>query len=405
MHDDRGESTPADVMSIVVQAWLDNTRMTYGEIAELVSTENGFSIDEEQVRQRLRDARIKKRLHYTPEPVAQLEKDIRAALGLTIADRELDIHVLDTATLQPVARAIAEEIFRRIADLKNEDQIHVGFYGGRTNGLVAQSLSEQLAEAASAKPQRSEIEKQQTRGLHFHSLVGMLDGGEPETDPNAFPIYFQKDKLSIENYLGRRLYFRSFPSPGVATPAEYKELMSFGMIRDRIDHRPEFDVIVCSCGHIKCQHTLTQFIEDSIRPRTVKPPEAAAVSRLREAYETMLNLFETRGVIGDLAWNPITIAGPVPLADLPLRVATMLTLDELLELRRTSNSRTRLIMAAGPCSQPNCQKPKHELIKWALDKRLPHSLYVDRRSAVQYLALVKQKPMNRPVPPTVPATE
>jgi len=169
--------------------------------------------------------------------------------------------------------------------------------------------------------------------------------------------------------------------------------MELSMIRDRIESRPEFDVIVCSCGHLSCQHTFAGFIADGIRLQKTEPDR----SSLHKAYNDMLEVFKKYDVIGDLAWNPMTITGPVPLEELPLRVATMLTLEDLQRIKRESIN-TRLIMAAGPCSQPNCQIPKDKLIKWALQERLPHSLYVDRRSAIAYLALLQNETTNQPTP-------
>jgi len=192
-----------DEMSIVVQMWLANEELSMEKIAERVKAEYGLEIDGDRVHQRIREARSKKRLHYIPEPDAQLQTEIRTALKIKPADHSLSIHVLNTAVLQPVAVKIAEEIIHIIDQRKSQKDIHVGFYGGRTNSLVAHAMSEHLADADSARPKKPDPEKQKTRGLHFHSLVGMLDAGEPETDPNAFPIYFQKDKVFIENYLER----------------------------------------------------------------------------------------------------------------------------------------------------------------------------------------------------------
>ncbi|VTR94486.1 unnamed protein product [Gemmata massiliana] len=101
----------------------------------------------------------------------------------------------------------------------------------------------------------------------------------------------------------------------------------------------------------------------------------------------MKQYFKDNPVLGNIAWHPVLRSGtPVDLTMLPLRVATLFTLPELREMAARGGT-PQIILAIGPCSDPECPETKKDLLRWVIESKptLAHHIFVDRRSAANYL--------------------
>ncbi len=327
-------------------------------------------------------------------PVDQeLRRDVMVAAGLT--DTLNCVTVLDTDSVKPLARLIAEEIWREVNAAGAKPDFTIGFFGGRTNSLVAKALVD-LSRRGPDNPPALEA----NCTLTLVSMVGSLYSHRPETDPNDYLRIFRQKTKRMQKWLGRTLVFRSLRTPGLATPDEVPVVRGHVMSRELFDDTPRFDVIVCSTGHLGCRFTLLKYIDTGLKN---DPKFAEGVKRLADKMKQL-------SVLGDIAWHPVTADGPLPetqLNTLPLRVVTLVSLEDI--RRQTSDPdgpRTRVFVAVGPCSDSGCphHRAKGDLLRVILERRplgeLKHTrVFVDSGTARQYVNTKRKG-----TPPSGPVT-
>lgn len=332
---------------------------------------------QKRVRDAISEAILAGRVAFQPPHNEDLRGQVRRAAKLSEFDAP-ELTVIDADSPVQVARRMSGEL-RRLIEQSNQEHYTVGLFGGRTNSLVMQAFANGFRGGSKAPPP-----KDLKRTLTVVSLVGALAGNRPDTNPNSYPMHLDRKRSAIERKLKRRLVFSDLPAPGLVTPSEWATARGLSMTRDRFGPAPRFDAIICSCGHLGCQYTLLDYADQAV-------PDGSA---LKAAVLDLGAKLKGQGVIGDVAWHPVSPAGPVDPASLPVRVMTRFDLHELAALLGPDHPhRPAVLLAMGPCSDPGCRfgSTKGALLQWVLAASPPPVTHVfaDSLTAAEYLDLAR----------------
>jgi hypothetical protein len=376
---DYGDHHPEAVAALIVEEWLTSPKSSHDKIATAVNKTSGTRINADSVKAAIKAARKRGWLRFKVPEAAELVNRVYSKARVRSATTRL--HVLNSDSAEHIATAIANHVLDQIVDkLRDQNEIHIGFFGGRTNSFVARLLVGLLRRDAECRVKRKGVGNPYDgdRRLVLHALVGVLDSDDPETDPNSFPVFFIQHREVIEWHLQRKLAFKKLAMPGLVTNGDFELYRKHSpSVRHAFEQKPDYDLIIASCGHAGHRYTLTDYIHAGIRDC----PEL--VQKLAE----MRDYFTTQRVLGDIAWHPVLAGGkPVDLAALPLRVATLFTLPELKQLA-AKGGKPQIILAVGPCSDPHCFDSKSDLLRWILEAPpiMAHEIFVDRHSVEDYL--------------------
>jgi hypothetical protein len=376
---DYGDRHPEAVDALIIEKWLSSPKWSHDKIATAVNLASGTKINRDIVKGAIKAARKQGWLRFDLPEVDNLVNQVYSKARIRSAATHL--HVLNSDSAEHIARAIATHVWVQIVEkLEDRKEIHIGFFGGRTNSFVARFLVDLLQRAAECRVKRKGFGNPYNgdRRLVLHALVGVRDSDDPETDPNSFPVFFIQHREVIEWHLQRKLAFKKLAMPGLVTNGDFELYRKHSpSVRHAFEQKPDYDLIIASCGHAGHRYTLTDYIHAGIRDC----PELA--QKLAE----MKDYFKTQRVLGDIAWHPVLAGGkPVDLAALPLRVATLFTLPELKQLA-AKGGKPQIILAVGPCSDPRCFESKSDLLRWILEAPpiMAHEIFVDRHSVEDYL--------------------
>jgi hypothetical protein len=348
-----------------------------------------------EIRHEVRLARRQGRLRYVPARDRALEQELDELL--LVRNKKLSrIKVVTTTLPLDVAKAgadmLADEINSYFQYDPDREKIELGFAGGRTPSLMVQALSESLRNwNVWAK---EILDKHPT--IVCHSLVGNMNPKHMEVDPNSYLVYLAS--MGSELYDGPfTLRFNNMPAPGLVTPEEYRRLTGqdggpgFALIKAALQRRDELDFVVTSCAHWGTDH---RSIRDYITEACAASPE------LKALWEETIRALDEQNVIGDLMWWPISRNNIE--VESKLRVMSMMTLPDLIRFVHpeafgdrppvTQSRAGKALLLAGPCSRPDCQKSKGEILGHILQMRHPPvtHLVTDSRSCRDCIKIIKE---------------
>ncbi len=379
MSSNSGQPIPlsaAELLTLILQEWLKHPTGNHKKVATALNERHkahDLQLTGNTVKRKIKEARDGGLLAYKPRRLDTLADRVRVEGG--VSGTYPQVQVVETADAAHVAEAVADHVVHAIRNHRGRDDFHIGFFAGRTNSLVAKALALRFARAKEELDWKRRKEDGPTH-IHFHSLVGTLDAHDPEMNPNSFPLYFVQLRDAITASCGPdRFRYHSFPVAGAVAPPDFDRLCETDVVAHRVRTVPRFDIIICSCGHLGCKYTLTKYLKEGCETVPV-------LSGLCDELESRL---KEADCIGDVAWHPVCANGPLDLSVLPLRMATLLDLREVQQRAKGPVANGQVVVAVSPCSDPRCERSKSELLRWVMQHGVAHHVFVDSRSAREYV--------------------
>lgn len=384
-----GDYSRGEVVSLAAQLYYFDG-LTQERISEELSS-RGIEFPRQAIADCLREVREQGRLRY----IAPVE----TRLGAYILERNPLVHeawVVESAVPDHIAGRGADMLLTLLRQHKRDtlsDEIHVGFAGGRTPNLLAQSLAELLADLET-RPE--EEYTTYPKRIFFHSLIGSVSLGDALVGPNSYFIHFLgTNRRLVWRYF--ELRFSSLPLPALVLQKEQPRiaeiktaLKKVEMTRDAVDSAKmaqKLHVIVTSCGHWGRGHlSLFDHVSQS----------CSASPGLKMAWERTVRQLESEGVQGDVAWCPLRRDGPIT-AETELQIEKLFEIQELSQFAHPAHpataespsTRGKILLLAGPCS--GCTEPKGHLLRAILGLNPPPltHLVVDTRTVDEYRLLTE----------------
>jgi DNA-binding transcriptional regulator LsrR (DeoR family) len=298
---------------------------TANEIAQTLRADPkyGSSFKREHAWRLVRYAAQRGWLRFT----APLEDELADVLSQRYKWQRNRVTIVSSAVLDHVADRAAErllELVRDYREMRQQEEIHIGFAGGRTLRKVAQKFAELLQRPAANNPQR----------IVIHAMVAAFNEDDFEADPNNFVSYFEQDVTAVQIALIR------MPAPGIVETKLWKSLREFEAIRQVYSDAAKIHIVVSSGGTWEDEHS-------------------TLATYMREVERKDVDQLKQLGVIGDLLWQPLSKEGPIEILPdrFQFRANTLMQLRELPEFIGRGG---RVLLVLGACGK--CEQPKGDLL-------------------------------------------
>jgi DNA-binding transcriptional regulator LsrR (DeoR family) len=208
--------------------------------------------------------------------------------------------------------------------MQQQEEIHIGFAGGRTLRKVAKRFAELLQEPSPSNPQR----------IVIHAMVAAFNEDDFEADPNNFVTYFEQDRTPVRVGLIR------MPAPGIVETKLWQTLREFEAIRQVYADAAKLHIIVSSGGTWDDEHS-------------------TLATYMRQIERHDVEQLKMMGVVGDLLWQPLSQEGPIDIVPERFRFRAN-TLMELRDMPGFISRGGRVLLVLGACGE--CEQPKGTLL-------------------------------------------
>jgi DNA-binding transcriptional regulator LsrR (DeoR family) len=331
------EQEDMDVIAAVCQGFCKGHSGT--KIREEVEREVGRSLSREEPYKILSFAGLRGWLEFVPP----LEHNRADTIRWDHPKLE-SVEVVNTRDPEEVAARAARTLLRLVRQLAyDRKKVHVGLAGGWTVLRTVQSFAKLLNLPIKDLPKE----------LCFHAMVTGLQANHPETDPNTFFNFLSSLPLETK--------FVSLHGPALPTAEMIAQLRKTHVPTQRaFEREEEIDIIVTSGSSWKDK-------DSQLKNLMLDYQLEGEVAKLEE-----------RGCVGDVLWQPIDGAGPIPSEELEVGV---MTLTQLSNLPQEIEGGKKVLLVMGPCGL--CRRPRGDLLEavLSLKKRYLTHLVTDVRTA------------------------